>query len=62
MRQGKFFLANISVRLLNISNCSNFIPHFVLLISQLPDIAQKTACTRNKAMDVTFQKKYVSAF
>ena len=37
---------------------SNFIPHFVLLISQLPDIAQKTACTQNEAMDVTFQITY----
>ena len=46
----------------NISNSSNFIPHFVLLISRLPDIAQKTACTRNEAMDVTFQMKYVLAF
>ena len=46
----------------NISNSSNFIPHFVLLISRLPDIAQKTACTRNEAMDVTFQMKYVSVF
>ena len=41
---------------------SNFIPHFVLLISRLPDIAQKTACTRNEAMDVTFQMKYVLVF
>ena len=41
---------------------SNFIPHFVLLISRLPDIAQKTACTRNEALDVTFQMKYVLVF
>ena len=40
---------------------SDFIPHFVLLISRLPNIAQKTACTRNEAMDVTFHLKYVSA-
>jgi len=46
----------------NISNSSNFIPHFVLLISRLPDIAQKTACTRNEALDVTFQMKYVLVF
>ena len=46
----------------NISNSSNFIPHFVLLISRLPDITQKTACNRNEAMDVTFQMKYVSVF
>ena len=46
----------------NISNSSNFIPHFVLLISRLPDIAQKTACTRNEAIDVTFHMKYVSVF
>ena len=41
------------------SNSSNFIPHIVLLISRLPDIAQKTACTRNEPMGVTFQIKYV---
>ena len=41
---------------------SNFISHFVLLISRLPDIAQKTACTQNEAMDVTFQITYVLAF
>ena len=35
----------------NISNSSNFIPHFVLLISRLPDIAQKTACTRDVPID-----------
>ena len=57
MWQGQFFLVNISARLLNIS-----IPHFVLHISRLPDIAQKTACTQNEAMDVTIQMKYVSAF
>ena len=60
--QGQYFLVNISARLLNISTSSTFIPHFVLLISQLPDIAQKTACTQNEAMDVTFQMKYVLAF
>ena len=59
MRQGQFFFVNISARFLNISNSSNFIPNFVLLISRLPDIAQKTACTRNEALDVTFQMKYV---
>ena len=57
-----FSAANISARLLNISSSSNLIPHFVLHISRLPDIAQKTACTQNEAMDVTFQMKYVSAF
>ena len=62
VRQGQYFVVNISARLLNISNSSNFIPHFVLLISRLPDIAQKTACTRNEAMDVAFQMKYVSVF
>ena len=41
---------------------SNLIPNFVLLTSRLPDIAQKTACTQNEAMNVTFQIKYVSAF
>ena len=49
-----FSAANISARLLNISSSSNLIPHFVLHISRLPDIAQKTACTQNEAMDVTF--------
>ena len=62
MRQGQFFFVNISARFLNISNSSNFIPNFVLLISRLPDIAQKTACTQNEAMDLTFQMKYVLAF
>ena len=57
-----FSAANISARLLYISSSSNLIPHFVLHISRLPDIAQKTACTQNEAMDVTFQMKYVSAF
>ena len=57
-----FFVVNISARFLNISNSSNFIPNFVLLISRLPDIAQKTACTRNEALDVTFQMKYVLVF
>ena len=57
-----FSAANISARLLNISSSSNLIPHFVLHISRLPDIAQKTACTQNEAMDVTFQMKYVSTF
>jgi len=56
-----FSAANISERLLNISNSSNLTPHFVLHISRLPDIAQKTDCTQNEAMDVTFQMKYVSA-
>ena len=46
------------------SNSSNLIPHFVLHIPRLPDIAQETTCTQNEAMDmdVTFQMKYVSAF
>ena len=48
--------------MLNISNSSNLIPDFVLLVSRLPDIAQKTACTQNEAINVTFQIKYVSAF
>ena len=34
-----FSAANISARLLNISNSSNLIPHFVLRISRLPNIA-----------------------
>ena len=49
-----FSAANISARLFNISNSSNLIPHFVLHISRLLDIAQKTACTQNEAMNVTF--------
>ena len=62
MRQSQYFLVNITAGLLNISNSSNPIPNIVLLISRLPDIAQKTACTQNEAMDVTFQMKYVSVF
>ena len=62
MRQDQFFLVNISAGLRNISNSPNIIPHFVLLISRHPDIAQKSACIRNEAMDVTFQMKYVSVF
>ena len=62
MRQGQYFLVNISARLLNISSSSNLIPNFVLLVSRLPNIVQKTACTRNEDMVVTFQMKYVSAF
>ena len=38
------------------------IPCFVLPISRLPDVAQKTICTQNVAMDVTFNLKYVPAF
>ena len=37
----------------------NLIPSIVLLISQLPNIAQKTTCTQNVPMDVTFQLRYV---
>ena len=55
--RSNFFFVNISARFLNISNSSNFIPHFVLL-----NIAQKTACTRNEALDVTFQMNYVLVF
>ena len=62
MRQGQYFLVNISAKMLNISKSSNLIPDFVLLVSRLPDIAQKTACTQNEAMDPTFQMKYVLAF
>ena len=40
----------------------NMIPCFVLPISRLPDIAQKTTCTQNEAIDVTFQMKYVLVF
>ena len=38
------------------------IPHIVLLISQLPDIVQKSFCTPDGAMDLTFQMNYVPAF
>ena len=34
----------------------------VLPISQLPDIAQKTNCTQNVPLDVTFHLRYVPAF
>ena len=61
MRQGQFFSCNISARFLNISNSSNFIPHFVLLISRLPDIAQKSTYTQNVPMNVTFHLRYVPA-
>ena len=40
----------------------NLIPSIVLLISQLPDITQKTTCTKNVAMDVIFHLRYVLAF
>ena len=45
----------------SISHSWNLIPHFVFFISRLPDIAQNTACTRNEAMDITFQMKFISA-
>ena len=31
-------------------------------ISQLPDLTQKTTCTQNVAMDVTFHLRYVPVF
>ena len=41
----------------------NMIPHIVLLISQLSDIAQKSFCTSDGAdMDLTFQMSCVPAF
>ena len=40
----------------------NMIPCFVLPISRLPNIAQKTTCTQNEAMVVTFHLRYVPAF
>ena len=39
----------------------NLIPYFVLPISQLPDVTQKTTCTENVAMDVTFHLRYTPA-
>ena len=62
VRQGQYFLVYTSARLLNISDSSELIPHFVLHISRRPYIAQKIACIQNKAMDVTFQMIYVSTF
>ena len=40
----------------------NLIPNIALPISQLPDLTQKTTCTQNVAMDVTFHLRYVPAF
>ena len=40
----------------------NLIPSILLLISQLPDITQKTTCTKNVAMDVIFHLRYVPDF
>ena len=40
----------------------NLIPCIVLPIPQLPDIAQRTTCTQNVRMDVTFHLRYVPAF
>ena len=42
-----------------ISNSWNLIPRIVLLISRIADIVQKCICTPNRAMDPTFQMKYV---
>ena len=39
----------------------NLIPCIVLPISRLPDIEQKTICTQNVPMDVTFHLRYVLA-
>ena len=39
----------------------NLILCIVLPIYRLPDIAQKTACTQNVPMDVTFHLRYVPA-
>ena len=38
------------------------LPHFDLLISRLPDILQKSFCTPDRAMDLTVQMNYVTAF
>ena len=35
---------------------------FDLLISQLPDIVQKSFCTSDGAIDLTFQMNYVPVF
>ena len=40
----------------------NLIPHFDLLISWLPFIVQKSFCTPDGAMCITFQMNYVPAF
>ena len=40
----------------------NLIPCIVLPKSRLPNVTQKTTCTQNVAMDVTFHLRYVPAF
>ena len=40
----------------------NPIPYIVLPLYRLPDVTQKTTCTQNVALDVTFHLRYVSAF
>ena len=37
-----------------ITYSENLLTHIVLSVSQLPDIAQRTACTQNVPLDVTF--------
>ena len=44
-----------TLRLYNIQTFGNLIPHFNLLISKIPNILQKSVCTPDKAMDLTFQ-------
>ena len=40
----------------------SLIPYIILQESPLPDVAQKTFCIQNVAMDVTFHLRYVPAF
>ena len=58
----KMFIARQISRLFIISNSRNPIPNIVLLISQLPDITQKTTFIENVPMDVAFHLRYVLAF
>ena len=50
-----------TIRLSNIQTFWNLIPYFILLISRLPNIVQKSFCTPDKAMDPTFPMNYALA-
>ena len=51
-----------TLRLSNIQTFWNLIPCFILLISRLLNIVQKSFCTPDEAMDLTFPMNYVPAF
>ena len=53
LRRGHYFIFDY---------LDNPLPDIVLPIPWLPDITQKTNCTQNVAMDVTFHLRYVPAF